>query len=252
MITDLTFYLTALPAVLITGLAKGAFGISMGILAVPLVAFAIPISQAAGILLPILLAMDAFSFWVYRRHWDGLHLRRLLPGAMLGLALGTAMFHALPERAVRIVLGAIAVAFTLHYWLRPRPQGPPRTPPPWVGWLAGTASGITSFVAHAGAPPASIYLLPLRLDKTRLTGTTVTYFTVLNAIKLAPYAWLGLLAPGNLETSLALGPVALVGVGLGVLLHRALSMAAFYRLSYGLVFLAGLKLLYDGLAPLLG
>jgi hypothetical protein len=46
--------------------------------------------------------------------------------------------------------------------------------------------------------------------------------------------------------------VALVGVGLGVLLHRALSMAAFYRLSYGLVFLAGVKLLYDGLKPLLG
>lgn len=252
MIDELAFYLAAVPAMLITGMAKGAFGISMGILAVPLVALTVPIGQAAGILLPILLVMDGVSLWVYRRDWDGLHLRRLLPGAALGLAVGTLTFHTVPERTIRLLLGAIAVLFTLHYWLRPRATGPARTPPRWAGVLAGGASGFTSFVAHSGAPPASIYLLPLRLEKTRLTGTTVAYFTILNAAKLLPYAWLGLLRPGNLETSLVLGPLALAGVGLGVALHRRLSMDAFYRLSYALVFVAGLKLLYDGLAPLWG
>lgn len=251
----LAFYLAAVPAMLITGVAKGAFGVSMGIVAVPLLALTVPISQAAGILLPIIVAMDLYGVWVYRRTWDGGNLRRLLPGALVGIAAGALTFHAVPERAVRLLLGGIAVTFTLHHgvrrWLRPAGAGvAPHRLPGWAGLLAGTASGFTSFVAHSGAPPASIYLLPQRMEKTTLTGTTIVYFTALNLIKLPAYGALGLLAPGNLATSLVLGPLALGGVALGVALHRRLSAEVFYGLCYALVFLAGAKLLYDGAAPL--
>ena len=84
-----------------------------------------------------------------------------------------------------------------------------------------------------------------------LAGTLVTYFTVLNIAKLPAYAGLHLLGRVSLGTSLLLAPLALAGVWAGVLLHRRLSAEWFYRLCYALVFVSGLKLLFDALRPLL-
>ena len=49
MITDPLFYLAAIPGVLLAGLAKGGFGGSFGMLAVPLMALVISPVQAAAI-----------------------------------------------------------------------------------------------------------------------------------------------------------------------------------------------------------
>ena len=55
MLSDPWFYLLAIPAVLIYGIGKGGLGGALGILAVPMMALVIPPTQAAAILLPILL-----------------------------------------------------------------------------------------------------------------------------------------------------------------------------------------------------
>ena len=249
MITDPWFYAAAIPAILLTCIAKSAFGIGLGILAVPLIALTLPIGPTAGILLPLLLLMDAFGLWLYWRRWDLRILFALLPGSLLGLAAGTVLFRLVPESVIRVLLGAIAVSFTAHWFLRAHVKRPPFKPSAWLGWLAGGTSGFTSFVSHAGAPPVALYLLPLQLDKTVYTATVVLYFALVNAIKLAPYAWLGLLPVGNLETAAVLAPLVPLGIWLGWTLHRALSMNGFYRICYGMVLLAGIKLLYDGLLP---
>lgn len=252
MIHDPWFYGVAIPAILLTCVAKGAFGVGLGILAVPLIALTLPIRQTTGILLPIMILMDAFSLSVYWARWDLRNVITLLGGAVLGIVAGTATFHLVSEEAIRLLIGLIAVGFTLHYALRGRLSPTALRPTTWLGVAAGGLSGFTSFVSNAGGPPLAMYLLPQRLDKTRYTATAVLYFALVNLGKLGPYAWLGLLSPGNLETSLVLSPLVPLGIVLGVWVHRRLSMQSFYRLCYGLVFLAGLKLLFDGLAPLIG
>ena len=64
---DPAFYLLAIPAVLLVGLAKGGFS-GMGALGMPLLALAMDPIQAAGILLPILIA-QAMSAGSWRR-WE--------------------------------------------------------------------------------------------------------------------------------------------------------------------------------------
>ena len=49
------------PAVLLMGLAKSGFGAGFGALAVPLMALAMPVPQAAAIMLPLLAIMDALG-----------------------------------------------------------------------------------------------------------------------------------------------------------------------------------------------
>ena len=92
----------------------------------------------------------------------------------------------------------------------------------------------------------SIYLLPLRLEKTLLVGTTVVFFAVINVVKLVPYAWLDLFDGRNLSTSAALAPIAPIGIFMGYQMMRRVNEVLFYRICYALLFVVGLRLLWEG------
>lgn len=252
-ILDPLFLALAVPAILCVGFARGGLTAAGGV-AVPLLALAVPPSDAAGIVLPLLCFADLFGMWTYRQTWSRRLLPRLLAGALVGIGLGFASFGLLDDNAVRILIGVIAVAFTLRYWLRRRIAvfADGSAPGPRAGMLWSCLSGYTSFLAHAGGPPLMVYLLPLKLGRETFTGTAVMFFGAVNLAKLGPYAWLGLLDGRNLSTSLMLAPIALAGVRIGAWATRALDDAAFYRLSYALTFLAGSKLIWDGSAHFLG
>jgi uncharacterized protein len=111
-------------------------------------------------------------------------------------------------------------------------------------------SGFTSFLAHAGGPPLLIYLLPQRMDKMLLAGTTVFLFGVVNYVKLVPYFWLGQINLTSLSTTLVLGPLAPIGIWLGFRLTGWVSETFFYRVSHFLLLVAGVKLFVDGLGGL--
>jgi len=254
VIQDPWFYAAAVPAVLIAGISKGGFGGSIGLIAVPLMALVISPIQAAGIMLPILCLMDLFGVWAYRNRWDARNLRILLPAALLGIAVGTATFRYLDGDMIRLMLGVMALAFVGHRLLLRGDAGQGAGRPPSVvqGGFWGTVAGFTTFVAHAGGPPVSIYLLPQRLDRTVFVATTMVFYITVNYVKLVPYAWLGQLSAGNLATAAVLAPLVPLGMWLGLMLHRRVSDRVFYRVCYGLLAATGAKLLYDGLQGTLG
>lgn len=246
MITDPGFYAAAIPAVLLLGLAKSGFGVGFGSLATPLLALAVPVPQAAAILLPVLLVIDVLGVSALIRHCDWALVRRLLPSALLGLGIGTATFGLLPVPVVAGVVGAITLAMlAIRVGFPPKADAPP--PSHALGRVLAAVSGFTSFVAHAGGPPIGFYVLPLKLAPLVLSSTLGVFFAVVNLAKWAPYAWLGLLDLRNLSTSLVLMPVAPLGVWIGVRVVKRVSPALFYRLFNAGLFCAGVKLLYDGL-----
>ncbi len=246
MVEDPLFYLAAIPAILLMGISKGGFGSGAGLFATPLMALVVPIPQAAAILLPILCVMDLVGLHAYRGVFSRENMKLILVGGVTGVALGALTFRFFDEALIRLMLGAIAIAFVGQRWLgvgggAPAPRSTPR------GFFWSTLAGLTSTIAHAGGPPLSVYLLPQRLDKAVLVGTTVIFFAVINVVKLVPYAWLGLLDARNLTTSLALSPIAPLGIWLGIFLMRRLSQEAFYRVAYAMLLAVGLKLAYDGM-----
>jgi len=248
LIADPLFWLAAVPGVLLFGISKGGFAGGFGIVTVPLMALAISPMQAAAILLPILLAMDVGAVLAYRKTWDRGLMKVLLPAGLLGTVIGTFTFRLLSAEVIKLLLGAIAIGFVLYRVLRRTASAQAAARPSIAkGAFWATLSGLTSFVAHAGGPPLSVYLLPLRMPPTLLVGTVVMLFAALNWSKVLPYWWLGLFSAQNFATSAALVPVGLAGVALGVWLHKRVDEKLFYRLVYAFLLLTGLKLLWDGL-----
>ena len=246
MPTDPVFYVTAIIALLIVGIAKGGLGGGIGIVGVPLMSLAIDPIRAAAIMLPILLVMDVFAVRAWRGRWDVQNLRTMIPGAVLGTVVGFVTFRMLSPDAMRLLVGALALAISLNWFVGPRvPKPKPRSMMRGTFWSG--LSGFTSFGIHAGGPPAQVYLLSQQLDKSTFQATTVAFFFIVNWLKLPFYAWLGQLDFANLSTSLVLAPLAPLGIWLGGILHERINEAAFYRVVYVSLIVVGAKLIYDGL-----
>jgi uncharacterized protein len=255
MITDPVFYALAVPAVITMGLAKGGFA-GVGQLAMPLMALAISPVQAAAILLPILIVQDVVGVWAFRRSWDKGVLMVLLPGALVGIALGWLLAAQVSAAVVLGVLGAISIVFAaFRLWIsRPRAvaklkQRKPLAPAADVtlGLALGVASGFTSQVAHAGQPPFQMWVLPKALPTASLVGTTAIYFAVVNWLKVPAYLALGQFTRENMLTAAALLPVAIASTFAGVWLVRRVSAERFYTLIYVLMILVGAQLLWQAL-----
>ena len=250
----LAFYPVAVLAILLTGVSKGGFAAGAGGLGVPLMSLFVAPPVAAGIMLPILCAMDLFGVHAYRGRWSGKHLAALVPGALIGIVLGALAFGALPVNAIRLVLGIISITFSVNQAfgisqrIAARLAAERAAPGRVAGTFWGALSGFTSTLAHAGGPPFAIWMLPQKLDKTTLVATSAVFFLVVNYVKLVPYGLLGQLNPGNLTASLLFAPLAPLGIWLGVWLHHRISERAFYTVSYSLLFITGVKLVWDGLA----
>jgi hypothetical protein len=152
------------------------------------------------------------------------------------------------EHWIRIVVGAVALAF-LAWTLYPRKQFM-RKPGTAAGFFWGTLSGFTSFITHAGSPPAMVWLIPQRLEKDAFVATSLVFFAALNYAKILPYVWLGLFDRTVLTTSLALVPLGIAGILVGQWLQRRIDTRWFYRIIYVLLFITGSRLLYDGVKGL--
>ena len=245
LITDWQFYAAAIPAVLLMGVSKSGFGSGFGSLAVPVMALAISVPQAAAIFIPILFVMDVLGIAAFRRHFDWQLIRFLVPLGLVGTLIGTLSFRYLDSNLVAGIVGICTLAFLAQRLaFPPKPDSP--HPPRWLGGLLTVTSGFTSFVAHAGGPPISAYVIPMRLPPMVYTATMAAFFFAINVSKWGPYAWLGLIDTRNMATSMALLPLAPLGVWVGFKLARRVQPQLFYRLVDIGMFLTGCKLAYDG------
>jgi uncharacterized membrane protein YfcA len=250
IITDPFFYFIAVPAVIILGLSKGGFS-GIGTATTPMLALLLPPLEAAALILPVLIIQDVISIYVYRRDWDASNLKVMLPGAVIGMALGWLIASHVSDNAVRIAVGVVGVTFVTNVWLK-RDNIEPRRMGTVAGVFWGGVAGFTSFLTQGGGPPFQVYVLPQRLPKLVLVGTTTIFFATVNAMKIVPYFMLGQFNPRNLATSVALLPVAIAGNFAGIWLVKHTPTGLFYRIAYTLLLLVSLTLLYQGFSQLLG
>lgn len=247
----LSFYFIAAFAVLITGISKAGFAGGFASLAVPLMTFSVSPQLAATILMPLLVANDLANIWHYRHNWSRKTIMLVMPGAMIGLAIGAVFFQWIDAITLKIFVGVLALSFALQFFgerllQKPAPEGEQYVHPVLVTALAAL-SGLSSFIAHAGSPPIKSVFLKQNLEKSRFVGTNSIYFFLINAIKAVSYGALGQYSLQTLTFSLSLVPFLILGILFGFWLNKTMSQKLFTNLAYVFLTISGVKLIWDGL-----
>lgn len=182
-----------------------------GILVIPLMASVFPAKSSTGVLLPLLCMGDVLGVMLYRREarWDV--LLRVFPYAVTGIVGGYVFMGVITDAQLKPVIGVIVLALlTLQYLMAHEYLAVYRTHRV-LGALIGLLAGFTTMTANASGPIMTLYLLMLRLEKTKFVGTMAWCYFCLNLFKVPFSAHLGLITADSLALNAILIPAIVVG-----------------------------------------
>lgn len=234
----------ALVAFLI-GLAKGGLGGTLGALAAPLMALVMPADKALGLLMPLLMVADVFAVIFYWRQWNSRLVLWLIPGAFVGVILGTVVIIDAPTALLETILGVVILFSVVYKLFEERILGALNYQPRnWHSLAAGGVAGLASTLAHNGGPPISIYLLIQDLTPVVFVATSAIFFFVLNWIKLPFYVFAGIFDLGLMRNVLWVLPIDIAGVFLGRWMASRISRKWFERIIIVILVLTAFLLIF--------
>ena len=250
MFFNFEFILIAAFATVFAGISKGGFGSGAAFVSAAILATIIEPGSAIGIMLPLLILMDLGSLKPYWGKWLCRESWILVIGSIPGVILGAILYSNVSADFFRFLIGIICLAFVLWQALQKWNinQKSIRALSDFYGIFLGCFAGFTSFISHAGGPPAAIYLLSKKPTKTEYQATTVIVFWAVNLAKAVPYTFLGLFTLETLFLDLILTPFALMGVWIGVKAHYMISERLFFFFTYTLLTITGARLIWVALA----
>ena len=250
---NLPIYIAIGVAAILIGLSKGGLGGAIVVIITPTLALVLPPKEtkdAVGLSLPLLLLGDVFAVTMFWRKWDWPLIRRLLPGLVVGIVVGSILLPYLSAQAVRISIAGMVLVFCAYKIFETRlrkmleTQQRETTKARWwnAPLFAGT-SGVASTVANAGGPIISVYFLMERLTPIPFIGTSALFFALANTLKIP-----GLINAGVLRTDMMwrvawAAPLVPLGVWLGKVVVNYISPQAFEKIILILLFVAAIFLL---------
>ena len=110
-IFDTWNFLLATVAVLFAGVSKAGFGSGAAFASATVLALVLEPGIALGVMLPLLMLIDASSLKPYWGKWSLLDFRILMIGGVPGVLLGAALFKVASADVLRLLIGGISVGF---------------------------------------------------------------------------------------------------------------------------------------------
>ena len=242
---NLLFFLCVVPAIILYGIAKSGLGGSMTLISIPLMTVVMPLGQALAIVLPILILSDLVAVYKFKKNFDAETLKLLVPGAAIGIFVGSITFMYFSESLLKFIIGLMGFLCAGHYFLFKTKIIIPLKKSLLKGGVCSVISGFTSFCVHAGGTPLSVYLLPLRMKKEVYVGTRIIFFTCVNLIKFPFYVNLSIVTLNSIIQSLLLFPLALLGIFVGYQILKIIKEDLFYNIIYVLILFSSAKLVLD-------
>ncbi|QQE12127.1 sulfite exporter TauE/SafE family protein [Planctomycetota bacterium] len=242
-------------AAIIIGVSKSGFGSTTAIIAMPIIANLIPIEQTLGFMLPLLMVADAIAI---KQHWgrqSWKHVEWVCSGAFAGIMITMVALWLLAnqtmliDEAVRLLVGILCLAFVFFQLARSMGMKLPHVPESRAGGIGcGIVTGVVSTIANAGGPVVSIYMLEQGLGKTKMAGTMVAMFTLINWMKVPGFLFLGILSPGAVLLSVCFLPIIPVGSLLGIWLHGHVNEKLFNGVIYSATAASSILLIFKAIA----
>jgi uncharacterized membrane protein YfcA len=224
---------------------RSAAGFGAGLIAVPMLAFVLPVPTAVSVATVLTMVTSAQQVG---RDWSQIAWGQffiLTFYTAIGIGLGFYFISMLNEIAMRRGLGGFLIVYSIYaLWTR---GASPVLPTRWHGALAalaGISGGFFGALFGGGVGPIyMIYFNVVRMNKEVFRVTMSTIMLVSVAARITGYASFGFYGRSAM-TLLALGlPLVFVGSWLGDRLALRLDPQTFGSLVGGLVLLSGLALI---------
>jgi uncharacterized protein len=235
-----------LPVLLIIFVATGirsAFGFGEALIAVPLLAFCMPLKVAAP--LAVLVSITIASI-VVAQDWRKIHLRStgwLVLSTLFGIPLGLLLLTSAYQRSVKAALASIIIAFSVYSLVGRRPPELHRDSRLWLvgcGFCAGVLGGAYGM----NGPPLAIYGAMRRWSAQHFRATLQGYFLPASVIGMGGYWLAGLWVPAVTHYYLLSLPITLPAVFLGRIINHRLRGDVFLKYVYlGLTAIGSLLLI---------
>lgn len=244
---NFTLYIVGAIVALAIGLSKGGLAGTVGTIATPLMALVLPADQVIGLLLPILIFADIFAIAFHWRRWERKFIVLLLPGAIIGVTIGTYFITNVPSETLRRALGVIILIFAFYKLFEKQLVSHlPYHPHNWHGVLAGTVAGVSSALAHVGGPPVSIYLLLQNVTPRVFIATNALFFGILNWVKVPYYVYADLFDFDLLWQMAWMLPLVVVGVWVGRWAAYKVNSRTYEKIILVLLIISAFMLIVSG------
>jgi uncharacterized membrane protein YfcA len=176
--------------VLLASLIRSTFGFGEALVAVPLLALALPIDLAAplAVLLSIVIAAV-----VVVQDWKSVHIASatwLLVPTLIGIPLGIVLLTSAHQFFVKAVLGIVIASFSIFVLMKQPPELHSESRP-WLlgcGFLAGVLGGAYGM----NGPPLVIYGAMRRWSPQHMRATLQGYFLPASIVAMFGYWRVGL------------------------------------------------------------
>jgi uncharacterized membrane protein YfcA len=231
---------STLPVLLILFVAtliRSAFGFGEALVAVPLLAFFIPLEVAAP--LAVLVSITIAGLVVVQ-DWRKIHLRStawLVVSTLFGIPLGLLLLTSSHQRIVKGGLAVILLAFSAYSLMGPRA---PKMRSESRGWLfgCGFCAGVLGGAYGMNGPPLVMYGTMRRWSAQHFRASLQGYFLPASILGMCGYWLAGLWTPLVTHYYFLSLPVTLPAVYLGRVINHQMNGEVFLRYVY--VGLAGI------------
>jgi len=221
---------------------RGATGFGAGVVAIPALALAMPLTVVIPVVTTLGIVASLGQSVQEIRHVDWRALRGLAVPSAIGVALGLWLFASLDPRLLLHAFAAFIIVYGVWslFPRRPRVELP-------RGALAAAAGGTGGLVATLfggmAGPFYAIYLRALALDKRRFRASISSVLLCLGLVRAGGYGSLGFFDRRALALLVLFFPVMAAGMLAGDRWHARLDQAKFERVVALLLAVSGVALL---------
>ena len=226
-------------------LIRSAFGFGEALVAVPLLAFLIPVEVAAPLASLVSITVAAI---IVAQDWREVHVRsawRLVLSTLVGIPLGLALLMTVDERIVKALLGLVIIAFAATR-LAGRVRGELKDDR--HAWIFGLGAGILGGAYGMNGPPLVIYGALRRWSPEHFRATLQGYFLPASLAGMAGYGLAGLWTRDVTRYYLLSLPAAVAAIVLGRAINRRLDARRFLTYIHAGLLVVGIVLLAQSLA----
>ncbi|MGB6386034.1 MAG: sulfite exporter TauE/SafE family protein [Terriglobales bacterium] len=217
--------------VFVATLIRSAFGFGEALVAVPLLAFFIPLEVAAPLAVLVSITIAAI---VVVQDWKKIHLHStawLVLATLFGIPLGLLLLTSSHQKMVKASLAIIIMAFSCYSLIGRTPLELRRDS---RGWLlaCGFCAGILGGAYGMNGPPLAIYGSMRRWSAQQFRATLQAYFLPASIIGMGGYWLAGLWVPAVTHYYLLSLPLTIPAVFLGRVINHRLHPEAFMKYVY--------------------